>query len=144
MKLRRGALLMRKEKWDKEKVNVDKSRWQEYQKGIAFEYKIVKDTQMADYFLFRIYSLFHASTILFIAVSMAERFDSKLEAKGYITRQRGSDDERQLIVAITAAGDALRERAVEVPVKMAGCVCLSADESRQLYTLLNKVLDSFE
>ena len=40
------------EKWDKEKVNVDKSRWQEYQNGIAFEYKIVKDTQMADYFLF--------------------------------------------------------------------------------------------
>ena len=40
------------DKWDKEKVNVDKSRWQEYQKGIAFEYKIVKDTQMADYFLF--------------------------------------------------------------------------------------------
>ena len=40
------------EKWDKEKINVDKSRWQEYQRGIAFEYKIVKDTQMADYFLF--------------------------------------------------------------------------------------------
>ena len=40
------------EKWNKEKVNVDKSRWQEYQNGIAFEYKIVKDTQMADYFLF--------------------------------------------------------------------------------------------
>ena len=40
------------EKWDKQKVNVDKSRWQEYQNGIVFEYKIVKDTQMADYFLF--------------------------------------------------------------------------------------------
>lgn len=40
------------EKWDKEKINVDRSRWKEYQKGIAFEYKIVKDTQMADYFLF--------------------------------------------------------------------------------------------
>ena len=40
------------EKWNKEKVNVDKSRWQEYQNGIAFEYKIVKDTQIADYFLF--------------------------------------------------------------------------------------------
>lgn len=40
------------EKWNKEKINVDKSRWQEYQKGIAFEYKIVKDTRMADYFLF--------------------------------------------------------------------------------------------
>ncbi len=40
------------DKWNKEKVNIDKSRWQEYQNGIAFEYKIVKDTQMADYFLF--------------------------------------------------------------------------------------------
>ena len=40
------------EKWNKEKVYVDKSRWKEYQDGIAFEYKIVKDTQMADYFLF--------------------------------------------------------------------------------------------
>lgn len=40
------------EKWNKEKIHVDKSRWKEYQNGIAFEYKIVKDTQMADYFLF--------------------------------------------------------------------------------------------
>lgn len=40
------------EKWNKEKIHVDRSRWKEYQNGIAFEYKIVKDTQMADYFLF--------------------------------------------------------------------------------------------
>lgn len=39
-------------KWNQEKKYVDKSRWKEYQDGIAFEYKIVKDTQMADYFLF--------------------------------------------------------------------------------------------
>lgn len=40
------------EKWNQEKKHIDKSRWKEYQDGIAFEYKIVKDTQMADYFLF--------------------------------------------------------------------------------------------
>lgn len=40
------------EKWNKEKVNIDRLRWKEYQNGIAFEYKIIKDTQMADYFLF--------------------------------------------------------------------------------------------
>jgi DNA polymerase III alpha subunit len=40
------------EKWNAEKNNIDKSRWKEYQDGIAFEYKIVKDTKMADYFLF--------------------------------------------------------------------------------------------
>lgn len=40
------------EKWEQEKEHVDKARWKEYQEGIAYEYKIVKDTNMADYFLF--------------------------------------------------------------------------------------------
>ena len=40
------------EKWEQEKEYVDKARWKEYQEGIAYEYKIVKDTNMADYFLF--------------------------------------------------------------------------------------------
>lgn len=40
------------EKWNQEKEHIDKIRWKEYQKGIAYEYKIVKDTNMADYFLF--------------------------------------------------------------------------------------------
>lgn len=39
-------------KWNDEKKHIDKSRWNEYQQGIAYEYKIVKDTNMADYFLF--------------------------------------------------------------------------------------------
>ena len=40
------------EKWEQEKEHVDKARWKEYQEGIRYEYKIVKDTNMADYFLF--------------------------------------------------------------------------------------------
>lgn len=40
------------QKWNIEKNQVDKSRWKEYEQGIAYEYKIVKDTNMADYFLF--------------------------------------------------------------------------------------------
>lgn len=40
------------EKWNQEKEHIDKTRWKEYQEGIAYEYKIVKDTNMADYFLF--------------------------------------------------------------------------------------------
>lgn len=39
-------------KWNKEKNNVDKARWKEYLEGISYEYKIVKDTKMSDYFLF--------------------------------------------------------------------------------------------
>ena len=40
------------QKWEQEKEHVDKARWKEYQEGIRYEYKIVKDTNMADYFLF--------------------------------------------------------------------------------------------
>lgn len=39
-------------KWNEEKKNIDKSRWNEYLDGISYEFKIVKDTKMSDYFLF--------------------------------------------------------------------------------------------
>ena len=64
----------------------------------------------------------------------------KMEAKGLINRCRDQDDERSLIVSLTPEGEALRERAVEVPEKMARCVRLSPDESLQLYGLLYKLL----
>ncbi len=68
----------------------------------------------------------------------------KLEAKGYITRSRSAEDERSLIVAITDAGEALKEKAVEVPVKMGACVNLTQEEAMLLYRILYKLLESLE
>ena len=45
----------------------------------------------------------------------------KLAEKGLITRRRSPEDERNLLVALTESGMALRDSAAEVPVKMAGC-----------------------
>ena len=67
----------------------------------------------------------------------------KLESKGYITRNRSKDDERVLIVSITDEGEALKEKAVEVPRKISGCVDLSAEDAKTLYVLLHKLLTSF-
>lgn len=39
----------------------------------------------------------------------------RLEAAGLVERRRSSDDERRVLVAPTAAGRELRERAVEIP-----------------------------
>ncbi len=39
----------------------------------------------------------------------------KMEAKGLISRKRDQEDERSLIVSLTPEGEALRERALEVP-----------------------------
>ena len=63
-----------------------------------------------------------------------------LEEKGYVKRHRSSEDERVLIVEITEEGEALKERAVSVPEKIAGCVRLDTEEAMQLYKLLYKIL----
>ena len=64
----------------------------------------------------------------------------KMEAKGLLSRRRSSDDERSLIVTLTEEGEAMRDRAVEVPYKMAQCVNLAPEEASELYRLLYKLL----
>ena len=64
----------------------------------------------------------------------------KLEAKGYIERCRSREDERNLIVTVTAKGWELREEALSIPEAMALCVDLDPAESAELYKLLYKVL----
>ena len=64
----------------------------------------------------------------------------KLEAKGYVTRERSKLDERTLIVTLTESGKELREKAVDIPVGMRGCLKLSDEEMVQLRTMLNKIL----
>lgn len=64
----------------------------------------------------------------------------KLEQKGYLTRERDKADERVLNVTITPVGEALRDKAIEIPRKMQGCVCLDAQEAQTLYQILHKIL----
>ncbi len=64
----------------------------------------------------------------------------KLEAKGCITRARCPEDERSVIVRLTAAGEALREKAKEVPVCMAGKVPMTKEEAQVLQQALYKLL----
>ncbi len=64
----------------------------------------------------------------------------KMEAKGLLTRHRSEQDERSLIVRLTEAGEALKEKAVSVPYQMASCVRLDPEEATELYRLLYKLL----
>ncbi|MBR3133443.1 MAG: MarR family transcriptional regulator [Clostridia bacterium] len=67
----------------------------------------------------------------------------KLESKGYIERNRASDDERNLIITITKKGENLRNKAKNIPQKVGKCVNLSEKEAMELYKLLYKVLGKF-
>ncbi|WP_446897850.1 MarR family winged helix-turn-helix transcriptional regulator [Clostridium sp. LBM24168] len=66
----------------------------------------------------------------------------KLESKGYITRTRSKDDERNLLVALTEQGDKLKNRVVEIPSQIGKCVKLKVEEVRELYKLLYKMLNN--
>ena len=59
-----------------------------------------------------------------------------------VTRKRSTADERSVSVFLTDSGEALKEKAVEVPARIAGCVGLEPNEAVQLYGLLYKVLNT--
>ena len=63
-----------------------------------------------------------------------------LETKGFIERRRSKEDERVLLVELTPEGEALRDKALTVPMKMASCVRLTAEEAMTLHRLLYKML----
>ncbi len=56
----------------------------------------------------------------------------RLEAKRLIQRQRGSEDERQVWVRLTPAGEALKQQAKRIPEKL---MCQTRADSDQLITL---------
>ena len=64
----------------------------------------------------------------------------RLEKQGYIDRVRPENNERKLILSLTEAGEALKERAISIPEVMQGCINLPQEELIQLKQLLNKAL----
>jgi len=64
----------------------------------------------------------------------------KLESKGFIKRNRASDDERNLIVSITELGMNLKQKAKDIPSKIGKCINLNEEEALKLYILLYKIL----
>ena len=68
----------------------------------------------------------------------------KMEAQGIVSRKRSAQDERSVIVSVTEEGEALRQRALQVPERMSNCIPLTKDEAKTLYHLLYRVLSGVE
>ncbi len=64
----------------------------------------------------------------------------RLEEKGYVSRRRSEQDERDLIVSITKVGEALREKALAVPGRIASCVDMEPEKAQALYGILYELL----
>jgi len=70
----------------------------------------------------------------------------RMEAAGWLSRQRASDDERRVLVSLTADGQALKRRAQSVPRALAAATGCSADElvalTQRLQQLRTQLLDA--
>ncbi|RXJ79401.1 MarR family winged helix-turn-helix transcriptional regulator [Arcobacter sp. F2176] len=64
----------------------------------------------------------------------------KLESKGYITRTRAQEDERNLVVRLTLEGEKLKDNAIKVPEELGRSLQMDKDDVENLYALLYKVL----
>ena len=93
---------------------------------LLWEHKTMTVKEMGDY--------------LFLDSGTLTPLLKKLEAKGFITRTRSTKDERNLNVAITDSGEALREKALTIPCEVGKFNPLSPEETVTLYRLLYKLL----
>ena len=66
----------------------------------------------------------------------------KMEQAGYVERRRSREDDRVVEITLTEVGKALQEKAKDVPREMAGCIDLPQEKARQLYSLLDELLNN--
>lgn len=66
----------------------------------------------------------------------------KLESKGFITREKSTIDERNLVLTITKKGMDLRDKALSIPSKVGKCMDLTKEETETLYKLTYKIIEN--
>lgn len=67
----------------------------------------------------------------------------KMEEMGLVTRSRDPSDERVLMVSLTDKGEAMRDRAADVPAFVASCVSISSEDALALKRILDGLMATF-
>lgn len=65
-----------------------------------------------------------------------------LEKKGLLLRKRSTKDERILLVTLTKNGKNLKDKAIEIPLKMQGCLSINEKDAKELYRILHSLMDN--
>ena len=67
-----------------------------------------------------------------------------LEKKGLLLRKRSQADERIVLVTLTKNGKNLKEKAIEIPLKMQGCLSINEKDAKELYRILHSLMDGLD
>lgn len=65
-----------------------------------------------------------------------------LEKKELLLRKRSQADERIVLVTLTKNGKNLKEKAIEIPLKMQGCLSINEKDAKELYRILHSLMDN--
>ncbi|MCS5718055.1 MarR family transcriptional regulator [Herbiconiux sp. CPCC 205763] len=85
-------------------------------------------------------SLSSLAEVLRLEAATLSPLVKRLEAAGFVTRERSADDERQLAVRLTAAGRALRAQAEQVPPQVVAALGVDIDELMELHARLTSII----
>lgn len=82
------------------------------------------------------------SAVLLLESATLSPLLKRLEAIGYVSRQRSASDERALAVDLTTAGAALREKALSVPVTMMARLGLDRESAFALHQSMQSLIEA--
>lgn len=68
----------------------------------------------------------------------------RLEKSGYINRIRPQSNERTLLITLTKEGEALKEKAKDLPIVIKGCLSLPVEDLVILQDILNRMLSGMD
>jgi DNA-binding MarR family transcriptional regulator len=68
----------------------------------------------------------------------------RLEAAGHVLRRRDTEDERRVLLEVTAQGRTLRDQVADVPIRLAEDMGLSLREAKELRRLLRSLLENLD
>ncbi|MFJ5213678.1 MarR family winged helix-turn-helix transcriptional regulator [Streptomyces sp. NPDC088354] len=68
----------------------------------------------------------------------------RLDTAGLVRRERSADDERSVTVHLTEDGTALRERALQVPLRISAATGLGLDDINDLRTRLDRLTSALD
>jgi len=79
---------------------------------------------------------------LFLESSTLTPLLKKLQSNGIVNRERSTKDERQVIITLTAEGNALKLKAVDIPLQVAQASACDLDSITQLKDLLSNLREN--
>ena len=80
---------------------------------------------------------------LFLETNTVTPLLQRMEKEGIITRTRGKQDARQMIVSLTGKGKGLQKQLADVPFKVSGsviCESLNPETSPELFRMLDDII----